>query len=81
MLVPSKRLVLLQVLVLLHTSVVIFVVVVDCSILNSKHDTVFLHVQVCQHWWPHHGMATEWLGPSMTLSHPLTPGTNPFDTT
>lgn len=39
MLVPSKRLVLLQVLVLLHTSVVIFVVV-DCSILNSKHDTV-----------------------------------------
>lgn len=39
MLVPSKRLVLLQVLVLLHTSVVIFVVVV-CSILNSKHDTV-----------------------------------------
>lgn len=31
---------LLQVLVLLHTSVVIFVVVVDCSILNSKHDTV-----------------------------------------
>lgn len=39
MLVPSKRLVLLQVLFLLHTSVVIFVVV-DCSILNSKHDTV-----------------------------------------
>lgn len=39
MLVPSKRLVLLQVLVLLHTSVVIVVVVV-CSILNSKHDTV-----------------------------------------
>lgn len=43
MLVPSKRLVLLQVLVLLHTSVVIVVVVVvvvDCSIFNSKHDTV-----------------------------------------
>lgn len=39
MLVPSKRLVLLQVLFLLHTSVVIVVVVV-CSILNSKHDTV-----------------------------------------
>lgn len=40
-----------------------------------------LHMQVCRRWWPHHGMATEWLGPFMTLSRLLTQGTDSFDLT
>lgn len=39
------------------------------------------HVQVWQRWWPRRGMATEWLGPFMTLSPLSTPGTDPFDIT
>ena len=73
----NNRLVVFQMLVLPHASVVISFF--DCFILNSKHGIVSLHVQVWQHWWPRHGMATEWLEPSMILSPPLTPGTDPFD--
>lgn len=79
----NNRLVLFQVLVLLHASVVIsfffFFFLLTVCYLTVNMALCSLYVQVWQHWWPHHGTATEWLEPSMTLSPPLTPGTDPFD--